>query len=194
MTKYAGAAFTALFLFAPFASGAYAQVSDDFEINLTVTAQPLISITTAPSDLELSSDGVDFTPAQPQVQLCFETNLPDIRLNITKLQPLNENFLSLVNTNVNDYISYSLSGGIIGVTAPSNFTTVEIRDYDLSNAPVGGGGCAANAYWLVLNVTPITNPAANGRAISETVSANGLDDGTPYVFSDTVTISFEPVL
>jgi len=176
-----------------FPAAALAQVSDDVNVDLTVTALPGIDIV-PPADMSFTSDGVAVTPPAFQSNICFETGLTDIRITIAKSNALNNNFPSLVNATVADYVNYNLNGGLVGVTGAQTFNTVDSRDYDLTSATLGHGFCDPTHYRFTVNASPSTNPSGATRAISEAVEGSGLDDGTPYVFSDVLTVTLEPIL
>ena len=182
------------FIFA-YGEVALAQVSDDIDITLGVTARPLIEITPG-NDVSLASTGVTSIPEFGTVDICFETSLSDISVTVAKLNPTDVTFNRLANAEVNDYISYQLFGGVdTGVIEPgSSFNgTANPRDFDLTSAVLGLATCGATQFLFTLKVTPITDPSSSGRAIVETVNDNNLDDGETYLFSDVLTVTFEPV-
>lgn len=178
---------------APAFGPAFGQVSDDINVDLTVTAQPQITIT-PPADVSFSSDGTNSTPGQAFATTCFETSLSDIRITVAKLNAINNNMPSLVNSSVGDYVNYNLAGAVGGAGGLLLFNTDDVRDYDLTSATTGAAGCGASEFFFNLALTPQTDPQFPSRAISEMVAASGIDDGTPYVFSDVLTVTFEPTL
>ena len=175
------------------AGSVFAQVSDDLNVDLTVTAQPGITITPG-SDLSFTSDGASVAPVQGTYTLCFETSLTDLQVTLSKLNVLNNGLPSLTNTAIGDYVNYFIQGSVIGTGPDQEFNGTDTRSYDLSEGSLGGAPCAATEYRFVFTAAPTTNAAFPTRAISETVADNGLDDGTPYVFSDVLTITLEPAL
>jgi len=190
MTKLSLAAFVAI---AFSASTATAQVSEDLNVDLTVTAQPQITVT-PPNDVSFSSDGTTAPVSSKLAIVCFETNLTDLRLTVAKLNPINNGAASLVNAPINDYINYGIFGGVDGVLPHHHYTVTDTQDLDLTSANTGGASCNPTEIALALSLSPVTDPQPATRAVIETVDANGLDDGTPYVFSDVLTITFEPAL
>jgi len=174
------------------AANAHAQVSDDINIDLTVTAQPSITIV-PPLDVTFTSDGVTASPPARVTSLCFETSLTNVRITVAKLNALNNSLPSLINTAVSNYINYSLVGGISGIIAPStSFNTVDTEDFSLNSADLGVAGCGPTFYRFFFTATPATGGV--GQTIADAVSQSNLDDGTPYAFSDVLTITLEPVL
>ena len=172
-----------------------AQVSDDVNVDLTVTAQPSISITPG-GDLTMTSDGVTVTSSleDRSTDICFETGLTDVRISFARLNPINNSFPSLVNSAINDYVNYSTAATVLGVGNIAAGGANPQTDVDLTNALLGSTGCGATQYRLAVSVAAITAPQLTSRSIPEVVADNNLDDGTPYVFSDVLTITFEPAL
>jgi len=172
---------------------ALAQVSDDINVDLTVTAEPSITIV-PPPDISVSSDGVTATPTSASVDVCFETSLSDIRVTIAKQNAINNSFPSLYETTINDFINYKILGLVIGSGTLRPFNTVDSFDFDLSAATLGVSSCSPSQYDFSFSVQVEDDPSPATRAISETVADNNLDDGTPYVFSDVLTVTLEPIL
>jgi len=172
---------------------AHAQNTDDITVEVTVTAEPQITITPA-GDAIFTSDGVTATPPQIQPNICFETNLSDVSVTISKTNPIQNSLPSMSNAVVNDFINYNLTAQMVGVGLAQPFTSIDTRDYDITSATLGSGACSASQFRFIIVITPTTDPNFASRAISETVAANNLDDGTPYAFSDILTVTFEPTL
>ncbi len=171
-----------------------AQVSDDISVDVEVTAQPQISITIPGADVLFTSDGATVSPGSITSGICFATNLSDVRVTVAKLNGINNGLPSLISKDVNDFFNYNLDGVVFGVGGSLQFNTTDSRDYDLTSATTGQSGCPANDYRFSFTVGPIDAPVGSLRSIQEVVADNGLDDGTTYVFTDVLTITFEPVL
>ncbi len=168
------------------------EVGGDVGVDLTVTAEPQITVSNI-NDVSLSSDGVDSTPGTALEVICVTADVSDVRVTVAKQNPLNNGLPSLTNTAVGDYINYSISANVDGLGPPVLLNTTDTIDYQWQVFTFAAPPCI-NTNALLIRVTPETDPSQASRSISETVTENGLSDGTPYVFSDTLTVTFEPIL
>ncbi|MDJ0921737.1 MAG: hypothetical protein QNI84_11460 [Henriciella sp.] len=169
------------------------QASESVAIDLTIQSDALITVA-PPLDVSFSSDGSTASPASDTSSVCFETNLTDIRVTIATKNPPTGNYRTLNNSDLGDYVSYDLRAAVLGAGDYSTFNTVDQRDYDLSSATTGSADCTTSEFAFDVYMAPIANTGVGqARAISDVVIENGLDDGALYVFSDIITIVFEPI-
>lgn len=171
-----------------------AQVSNDVSIDLSLTAQPQITVEPI-DDVVFTSTGGPFTAPQT-MKLCFETSLVDVRITAEKSNtPLNGAPV-LTNKDIDDYVNYTLRGGVFGTgSVLEPFNTTDTRDYDLTSADQANTGCTSDtAFQFQLVVRVVDDPTGPTRSIAEVIADSGLDDGTTYVFSDVLTMTVEPIL
>ncbi|MDJ0921736.1 MAG: hypothetical protein QNI84_11455 [Henriciella sp.] len=187
--QFSGALAAALMCLIP--ASASAQANDDVRIDLTVNVAPFIVVDPV-ADVSFAADGTSVTPSAANLDFCFTSSLPDVRLTLEWENEQPDGRPRLLNKTINDYINYTVAGVVSGNGGTRGFSdTGNTEDYMLAGAELGAGSCSEDQYRFYVNLFPATGTSI-ARRVEDVILENGLDDGRDHVFSDIMTVTFEP--
>ena len=180
--------FPPLLLSCALAASASAQ---EFSLPLDISVAPPHRLeATGFRDVAFHFDGNKLSTETETVDICVDTSLDDLRLQIETLNGAKAGYNHLREPESGAEIAYTIDARFTGLYRPLVDGSDEV--FALDFVPVGAPGCAPSERAFSIRIAPLTTPADGAISLPEVIAAYALVPGGRHNFVDRITFTFSP--
>lgn len=165
--------------------------AQEFSLPLDISVAPPHRLeATGFRDVAFHFDGDKLSTEAETVDICIDTSLDDLRLQIETLNGAKAGHNQLREPETGTEITYTIEARFTGLYRPLVDGSDEV--FALDFVPVGAPGCAPSERAFTIRIAPLTTPADGAISLPEAIAAHDLAPGGRYAFYDRITFTFSP--